>query len=248
MDHLHQTPVKRHGPPPGLKRQHSRLEWKTAKCTRQRIAVQSALLPCSVAVQSALEQWASACEAVIAALGSVRKSKSLPRQPAASAGATDGADHTGYLLYAHDVKQMETVFDAIVVMVPTSLAAPLQTLMRRCGLPWQRRHGRDPGAWMHRACDQPQKRGRAKEAQPCEKARRWLVEACHGWFNRFRKLLLHFEKLQHTCLDLNHLAAAIVALHKIDLPINIIDGQILRSFPSRRCRSWSRALRWVWTP
>ena len=51
-----------------------------------------------------------------------------------------------------------------------------------------------------------------------------MVEACHGWFNRFRKLLVRFEKLQHICLDLNHLAATIVALHQIDFPINIIDG------------------------
>ena len=26
-----------------------------------------------------------------------------------------------------------------------------------------------------------------------KKARRWVVEACHGWFNRFRKLLVRYE-------------------------------------------------------
>ena len=57
-----------------------------------------------------------------------------------------------------------------------------------------------------------------------KKARRWVVEACHGWFNRFRKLLVRYEKLEHTFLALNHLAAAIIAFRKIHLPVNIIYG------------------------
>ena len=40
---------------------------------------------------------------------------------------------------------------------------------------------------------------------------------CHGWFNRFRKLLVRYEKLEHTFLALNHLAAAIITLRKIRL-------------------------------
>lgn len=63
-----------------------------------------------------------------------------------------------------------------------------------------------------------------KRRDPSRKARRWVVEACHGWFNRFRKLLVRYEKLEHTFLALNHLAAAIIAFRKIQLPINIIYG------------------------
>lgn len=63
-----------------------------------------------------------------------------------------------------------------------------------------------------------------KKRNPQKKARRWVVEACHGWFNRFRKLLVRYEKLEHTFLALNHLAAAIIALRKISLPANIIYG------------------------
>lgn len=63
-----------------------------------------------------------------------------------------------------------------------------------------------------------------KKKNPKKKARRWVVEACHGWFNRFRKLLVRYEKLEHTFLALNHLAAAIIALRKIELPVNIIYG------------------------
>lgn len=63
-----------------------------------------------------------------------------------------------------------------------------------------------------------------KKRNPNKKARRCVVEACHGWFNRFRKLLVRYEKLEHTFLALNHLAAAIITLRKIRLPVNIIYG------------------------
>ena len=63
-----------------------------------------------------------------------------------------------------------------------------------------------------------------KKKNPQMKARRWVVEACHSWFNRFRKLLVRYEKLEHSFLALNHLAAAIIALRKIELPVNIIYG------------------------
>lgn len=56
---------------------------------------------------------------------------------------------------------------------------------------------------------------REKEANPLFKARRWVVEACHSWFNRFRKLAIRYEKLDSTHLALTHLAAAIIALRKI---------------------------------
>jgi hypothetical protein len=41
-----------------------------------------------------------------------------------------------------------------------------------------------------------------------------VVEACHSWFNRFRKLVIRYEKLDSTHLALTHLAAAIIALQK----------------------------------
>jgi transposase len=63
-----------------------------------------------------------------------------------------------------------------------------------------------------------------KRREPKKKARRWVVEVCHSWFNRFRKLLVRYEKLERSFLALNHLAAAIIALRKIRLTINIIYG------------------------
>jgi IS5 family transposase len=63
-----------------------------------------------------------------------------------------------------------------------------------------------------------------KRRDPKKKARRWVVEACHSWFNRFRKLLVRYEKLERSFVALNHLAAAIIAFRKVPLKINIIYG------------------------
>ena len=63
-----------------------------------------------------------------------------------------------------------------------------------------------------------------KRCDPNQKARRWVVEVCHSWFNRFRKLLVRYEKLERSFVALNHLAAAIIAFRKVPLKVNIIYG------------------------
>lgn len=68
------------------------------------------------------------------------------------------------------------------------------------------------------------KAAQAKKRQPWKKARRWVVEVCHSGFNRFRKLLVRYEKRERSFLALNHLAAAIIAFRKVPLTIHIIDG------------------------
>lgn len=68
------------------------------------------------------------------------------------------------------------------------------------------------------------KEAEAKKRQPWKKARRWVVEVCHSWFNRFRKLLVRYEKLERSFLALNHLAAAIITFRKLSVPVNPIYG------------------------
>jgi len=75
----------------------------------------------------------------------------------------------------------------------------------------------------------PHVKGRYQEQQdlesyPNKKARRWVVEVAHSWFNRFRKLLVRYEKLECSFIGLNHLAAAIIAFRKVPLKVNIIYG------------------------
>ena len=56
---------------------------------------------------------------------------------------------------------------------------------------------------------------RGEEAQKIKheagfRARRWVVERTHSWMNRFRRILIRWEKLAATYLAFLHLACAII--------------------------------------
>lgn len=55
-----------------------------------------------------------------------------------------------------------------------------------------------------------------KDKNPDFKARRWVVEVCHSWFNRFRKLLIRYEKMDRSYLGLLMPAASVIVLRKIE--------------------------------
>jgi transposase len=49
-----------------------------------------------------------------------------------------------------------------------------------------------------------------KRNDPGKQARRWVVERTHSWLNRFRKLLVSFEKTEASYTALLSLAAALI--------------------------------------
>jgi transposase len=49
-----------------------------------------------------------------------------------------------------------------------------------------------------------------KRTVPGFKARRWVVERTHSWINRFRKLLVSFEKTEASYVALLSLACAMI--------------------------------------
>ena len=53
------------------------------------------------------------------------------------------------------------------------------------------------------------------ELDPSFKARRWVVELAHSWFNRFRKLVPRYEKTDLSYNALCALAAAMIVLNKV---------------------------------
>ena len=57
-----------------------------------------------------------------------------------------------------------------------------------------------------------------------KRARRWVVEVAHSWFNRFRKLLVRYEKTHRAYVALNMLAAAIITFRSIPAKVTIIYG------------------------
>jgi hypothetical protein len=66
---------------------------------------------------------------------------------------------------------------------------------------------------------------------PKHRARRWVVEVNHSWLNRFRKLLVRFEKTHRSYLALLMPGCAIIAFRKAEGPgkINIFTDKFLAS-------------------
>lgn len=108
--------------------------------------------------------------------------------------------------HRHDVSQLEAVLEARIVPLPEHdpflyadrgyEGEPAQTILTS--------HG-----YRSRVRRKKRKRGRPP------KNRRWVVEAVHSWFNRFRKLLVRYEKLADSYEALVHLAAAIICWRKV---------------------------------
>lgn len=110
----------------------------------------------------------------------------------------------------HDVSQLATVLDRIVINRPETdqhLCADKgyagepaqQTIKERQYTPHVKQRGEEI---------------QEKKNNPTYKARRYVVEVAHSWFNRFRKLLVRFEKLTERHEALLHMAAAIIAFRK----------------------------------
>lgn len=53
---------------------------------------------------------------------------------------------------------------------------------------------------------------------PGYRARRWVVERTHSWINRFRRLLIRWEKKVENYMALLHLAFALIAFRQAALP------------------------------
>jgi len=56
-------------------------------------------------------------------------------------------------------------------------------------------------------------RSRGEEKKACEagkKARRWVVERTHSWLNRYRRLLIRWEKKARNYLAMLHFACALI--------------------------------------
>jgi transposase len=101
----------------------------------------------------------------------------------------------------HEVSQLETLLNSVVIERPDIFECPRHLCL-------------DKGYAGEPALEAVVMRGfiphikgrsdekREKERNPQGKARRRVVEAAHSWINRFRKLLVRFEKLKSSCLGL----------------------------------------------
>lgn len=107
----------------------------------------------------------------------------------------------------HDVSQLALVLDAAVIVQPGKNVAYLYADKGYDGEPAQQEIV--SRGYVPRVCRKKPRRGRPW------KNRRWVVEVTHSWFNRFRKLLVRYEKLADSYEALLHLAAAIICWRKV---------------------------------
>jgi len=120
----------------------------------------------------------------------------------------------------HDTQLLETTLDNVVIDRPDSLKI-LQNLCLDAGYVGYFEHCAKRGYVPH-----IRPRGEEKleiERNPDFKARRWVVEVLHSWTNRFRKLLVRFEKKADNYIGLLAFAFAtivwrrIIAVHEIPI-------------------------------
>ena len=122
----------------------------------------------------------------------------------------------------HDVTQLAATLDSIVVERPEVKPYHPQNLCADAGF-----SGMPALAQIVERDYQPHVRPRGEEKVRRNNGyepRRWVVEVAHSWFNRFRKLLVRYEKMHHSYLALSMLAAAIICFRKVPGDINIIYG------------------------
>jgi len=116
----------------------------------------------------------------------------------------------------HDVTQLEKLLDSIVIERPDIFARPQHLCLDNAYT------GEEALEIIVLRGFIPHVRGRKQEEtekakdpnDPNKKARRWVVEACHSWMNRFRKLLVRYEKKDSTFMGLLMFACAFIAFRK----------------------------------
>lgn len=110
----------------------------------------------------------------------------------------------------HDVKLLPATLDGIVVARPAPDPAQPHNLCGDAGYKGQAALQAVAARDYRPHIKQRKEEAEAKRTQPGWKARRWVVERTHSWFNRYRKLLVSFEKTEASYVALLSLAAALI--------------------------------------
>jgi len=117
--------------------------------------------------------------------------------------AIDGANR-------HDMKLVRKTLGNIMIVRPLPTEIAPQGLCLDKGYDFDEVRGivREFGFTAHI-------RARGEEAKAIKqeagfKARRWVVERTHSWMNRFRRILVRWEKLAETFIAMLHLACGII--------------------------------------
>jgi putative transposase len=117
----------------------------------------------------------------------------------------------------HDVKLLAKTLDNLVVFRPLPNAESPQNLCLDAAYT-----GHETEVSLRNYIPHIRPRGEEKleiENNPDFKARRWVVEVTHSFVNRFRKLLVRFEKSDNSYLGLIEFAFSIIVWRNI-IPVH----------------------------
>ena len=117
----------------------------------------------------------------------------------------------------HDMKLVRTTIECIVVERPEPTEEQPQGMCLDKGYDYDEVRDilREFGFTAH---IRPRgEEARAIKKQAGFKARRWVVERAHSWMNRFRRLLVRWDKKPENYLDFLHLACGLIAFRAAGL-------------------------------
>jgi transposase len=118
----------------------------------------------------------------------------------------------------HEVKMLAATLDAIVVERPAPSEQQKQNLCLDkgyCGEP-TKQEAEVRGYEVH-VPDKANAKKKRKRKAGRRKAGRWVVEVTHSWLNRFRRLLVRWEKKKANYMSMLYFACAIICWRKCEL-------------------------------
>ena len=118
----------------------------------------------------------------------------------------------------HDVKLLAATLDGVVIEKPDSSEEEKQHLCLDKGYAGEpaQTTSQDRGYEPH-VPDKANAKEQRKRKPGRRKARRWVVEVTHSWLNRFRRILVRWEKKKANYLSLLYFACAIICWRKCEV-------------------------------
>jgi putative transposase len=118
----------------------------------------------------------------------------------------------------HEVKMLAATLDGIVVERPEPSEQAKQNLCLDKGYSGEpvQQEGTSRGYEVH-VPDKVNAKKKRKRKGGRRKARRWVVEVTHSWLNRFRRLLVRWEKKKGNYLSMLYFACAIICWRKCEV-------------------------------
>lgn len=118
----------------------------------------------------------------------------------------------------HDVRMLQATLDGVVIERPKSDEQQKQNLCLDKAYAGEPTHqvGEIRGYEVH-VPDKANAKKKRRRKGGRRKARRWVVEVTHSWLNRFRRLLVRWEKKEANYLSLLYFACAIICWRKCEV-------------------------------